>query len=55
MYFSGTGFSIDEPHFLASSLYKRTAESESQIKMGFNGCGVDYGFNGTIFGSGIDE
>jgi hypothetical protein len=55
VYFSGTGFSIDEGHFLASSLHTRTEESESQIKMGFNGCGVDYGFNGAIFGSGLDK
>ncbi len=55
VYFSGTGFRINESHFLASSLHARTEESESQIKMGFNGCGVDYGFNGVIFGSGLDE
>lgn len=55
VYFSGTGFSIDDGGFLAGSLHARTEESESQIKMGFNGCGVDYGFNGTIFGSGLDE
>jgi hypothetical protein len=55
VYFSGTGFSIDEGNFLASSLHARTEISESHIKMGFNGCGVDYGFNGTIFGSGLDE
>ncbi|WP_133128963.1 hypothetical protein [Legionella nagasakiensis] len=55
VYFSGTGFSIDDDRFLAASLLDRTEESESQIKMGFNGCGVDYGFNGTIFGSGLDE
>ncbi len=55
VYFSGTGFSIDDSRFLATSLLARTEESESQIKMGFNGCGVDYGFNGTIFGSGLNE
>lgn len=55
VYFSGTGFSINEGHFLTSSLHKRTEESESQIKMGFNGCGVDYGLSGVIFGSGLDE
>lgn len=55
VYFSGTGFSIDESNFLASSLHTKTEESEAQIKMGFNGCGVDYGFNGTIFGSGLDK
>lgn len=55
VYFSGTGFSINKKYFLAGSLHARTKESESQIKMGFNGCGVDYGFNGTIFGSGLDE
>jgi hypothetical protein len=55
VYFSGTGFSIDERVFLASLLHAKTEESESQIKMGFNGCGVDYGFSGTIFGSGLDE
>lgn len=31
VYFSGTGFSIDESHFLAGSLHERTPESESQI------------------------
>lgn len=55
VYFSGTGFSISQRLFLASSLHTRTQVSESQINMGFNGCGVDYGFNGTIFGSGLDE
>lgn len=55
VYFSGTGFSIDDRRFLATSLLARTEESDAQIKMGFNGCGVDYGFNGTIFGSGLDE
>jgi hypothetical protein len=55
VYFSGTGFSIDHTYFLAGSLHARTKESESQIKMGFNGCGVDYGFNGVMFGSGLDE
>lgn len=55
VYFSGTGFSIDEGSYLTSSLHALTYESESQIKMGFNGCGVDYGFNGLIFGSGLDE
>jgi hypothetical protein len=55
VYFSGTGFSINDERFLASSLFAGTKESESQIKMGFNGCAVDYGFNGAIFGSGLDE
>lgn len=55
VYFSGTGFSIDDESFLASYLHSITKESHTQIKMGFNGCGVDYGFNGTIFGSGLDK
>ena len=55
VYFSGTGFSINNPHFLTASLHQNTKENESQIKMGFSGCGVDYGFRGTIFGSGLDE
>ena len=55
VYFSGAGFSIDDEDFLAASLLARTKQSESQIKMGFNGCGVDYGFNGMVFGSGLDK
>ncbi len=55
IYFSGTGFSINDDRFLASSLYARTKENESQIKMGFNGCGVDYGLTGTLFGTGLDQ
>ena len=55
VYFSGTAFPIDDNQYLAAYLHTRTKESESQIKLGFNGCGVDYGFNGTIFGSGLDE
>ncbi len=55
VYFSGTGFSIDDREFLTASLYVRTEGSESQIKIGFSGCGVDYGFRGGIFGSGLDE
>lgn len=55
VFFSGTSFSINNGAFLASHLYAKAEESESQIKIGFNGCGVDYGFNGIIFGSGLDE
>lgn len=55
VYFSGTSFSINDNQFLAGCLHNKTEISESQIKMGFSGCGVDYGFNGVIFGSGIDE
>ncbi|MGC1183258.1 MAG: hypothetical protein WA877_10105, partial [Legionella sp.] len=55
VYFSGTDFSINNGRFLATFLFRRTEESDAQIKMGFNGCGVDYGFNGGIFGSGLDE
>ncbi|WP_028388813.1 hypothetical protein [Legionella fairfieldensis] len=55
VYFSGSGFSIEKKHLLAGHLYDRTEESESQIKMGFNGCGVDYGISGILFGSGLDE
>lgn len=55
VYFSGTGFSINDTAFLAASLCAKTEENESQIKMGFNGCGVDYGFTGVIFGSGLDK
>ena len=55
VFFSGTGFSIQSPNFLAASLYGRTQENEQHIKMGFDGCGVLYPFRGTIFGSGLDE
>lgn len=53
LYFSGTGFFIGASSFLTGYLYSNTEENETQIKMGFNGCGVDYGFTGTIFGSGL--
>lgn len=55
VYFSGTPFSIRNKLFLATSLFAHTEESEAQIKIGFNGCGIDYNFNGAIFGSGLDE
>ena len=54
VFFSGTGFSIHEPRFLASQLYALCVDDESQARFGFNGCGVDYGFNGTLWGTGLD-
>lgn len=55
IFFSGTGFSINDSTYLAASLYNKTQENEQQIKMGFDGCGVHSPFLGTIFGSGLDE
>lgn len=59
VFFSGTGFSIndvwDPSIYLAASLYNRVEESEHQIKMGFDGCGVEFGLSGVLFGSGLDE
>ena len=54
VYFCGSGFSIDKTS-LTAELFNLTVESTTQIKMGFNGCGIDYGFTGNIFGSGLDE
>lgn len=55
IFFSGTDFRIDNPSFLTASLYNRTIENETQLKKGFDGCGVLYPFRGGIFGSGLDE
>lgn len=54
-FFSGTGFEINDSRFLASSLYNEINQNKEQIKFGFNGCGVDFGLRGTIFGSDIDK
>ncbi len=54
VFFSGTGFSLnnfyDSDVYLAANLYEGVKESEQQIKMGFDGCGVEFGFNGEWFG-----
>ncbi|MBA3537243.1 MAG: hypothetical protein H0T84_11645 [Tatlockia sp.] len=55
VFFSGTGFNISDTDFLAGSLYKRTKENETQIKLGFDGCGVVYGLRGGLFAHGLDE
>ncbi|CEG58770.1 alpha/beta hydrolase [Legionella fallonii] len=56
VFFSGTGFSIDDSAtFLAANLYECVKQGEQQIKMGFDGCGVEFGLSGIVFGSGLDE
>jgi len=55
VYFNDTDFKINNLSQRASNLYNITIESESQIKFGFNGCGIDYGFFGKFFGSGLDK
>lgn len=55
VFFSGTGFKITNPEFLAARLCRELVESETQIKMGFDGCGVDSPLLGGLFGTGLDE
>ncbi|CAM3154340.1 Uncharacterised protein [Legionella steigerwaltii] len=67
--FEGTIYKIDEPNtHLHRVLYKdckgtliESAEQVNQhkdathFKMGFNGCGIDYGTKGALFGVGLEE
>jgi hypothetical protein len=55
VFFSGTGFKISDDDLLAGSLYRQTEENETQIKLGFDGCGVAYGLRGDLFANGLDE
>lgn len=55
VFFSGTGFGIDEQHYLAAKLYSHVDEARDQIAIGFNGCEVDYGCRGMLFGTGLDQ
>ncbi|MDP1602324.1 MAG: hypothetical protein Q8M03_03580 [Legionella sp.] len=65
--FEGTIFSIEAPN---SHLYQvlnhdckgtrvgkveDLQEGETHFKMGFNGCAIDYGLSGTLFGTGVDQ
>lgn len=67
--FEGTIFSIDEEHTPLHDLLHHHAAGirihaadelvshpqATHFKMGFNGCGVDYGTMGLLFGSGLDN
>ncbi|MBN9227970.1 MULTISPECIES: hypothetical protein [Legionella] len=67
--FEGTIYSIEEPNtHLHEVLYRdckgvriTSADEVEQhkdathLKMGFNGCGVDYGVTGLLFGAGVEE
>lgn len=53
-FFSGTGFEVNNNPYLTSCLFSMASASETQINFGFNGCGVDYGFWGVVFGQGLD-
>jgi hypothetical protein len=55
VYFSGTGHPINHPECLASLLSDVTEVDAKHLKMGFNGCQVDYGFSGMLFGTGLEE
>jgi len=55
VFFSGTSFRISDTAYVAAFLFSITEESEHQIKMGFDGCGVDSVISGRIFGSGLDK
>lgn len=54
VFFSGTGHKLKEPH-LAGFLHEHIEESPTQLKKGFNGCGVEHGFSGVIFGTGTEK
>lgn len=54
VYFSGSGHELSYD-CLAGSLWQAASSNSSQIKMGFKGCGIDYGWKGTIFGTGLEE
>src|SRR3990167_3477339 len=55
VYFSGTGHFIEDTSNLGGYLYANTNEDDRHIKIGFNGCQVDYGTKGLIFGTGLEE
>lgn len=55
VYFSGTSHSIDDPSMLASVLYTATNTDDQNLKLGFNGCGIDYGLKGILFGTGLEK
>ncbi|MBA2710320.1 MAG: hypothetical protein H0U57_07005 [Tatlockia sp.] len=55
VFFSGTGFSISDNIYLTGLLYEQTIESETQIKLGFDGCGVEFKTRGVLFANGLDE
>lgn len=55
VYFSGTSHEINDRSMLASVLHTATETDEQNLKMGFNGCGIDYGLSGVLFGSGLEE
>ena len=55
VYFSGAGHYIGDSNWLAGYLYAHTTEDDRHIKMGFNGCQIDYGIKGAIFGTGLEE
>lgn len=67
--FEGTIFTIEEPNtHLHRVLYEDCAgvrihsaddlaqhPDATHLKMGFNGCAIDYGVSGLLFGAGLDE
>lgn len=54
VFFSGTGHDINDVNMLAGLLNELTETNETQKKIGFDGCGQAFGFNGSIFGTGLD-
>lgn len=55
VYFSGTSHAIYDDSMLAAVLHEATVENESNLKIGFNGCGIDYGLTGVLFGRGLEK
>jgi hypothetical protein len=55
IYFSGTGHSIENNEMLAGALHSMTLLDKEHAKMGFDGCGVEYGCSGAMFGTGLEE
>ena len=55
IYFSGTGHDIMDLDCLASFLYANNVQNDSQMRLGFSGCGVTNGLSGNLFGTGLED
>ncbi len=55
VYFSGTSHEIENNETLAGMLHTTTLIDGEHAKMGFNGCGIEFGRSGEFFGMGLEE
>lgn len=53
--FSGTDHLSVQENTLLNLLKNHIDLRDNQISTSFNGCGIDYGFTGAIFGAGLDK